>query len=50
MTPQTKLVALGAAVTVGSRFLLKKEWQTALIFGLGAIAAVAILLAHEDKP
>lgn len=50
MTPQLKLVALGAVATAIAKFGFGKDWKGAAFVGLAAISAVAILFAHEDKP
>lgn len=50
MTPQARLVFLGTAVTVGSKFGFGKDWHTAITFGLAAIAFAAILTAQETQP
>lgn len=49
MTPQLRLVTLGAAATLISKYAFGKEWQTALLFGFAAISTVAVLTAHEHQ-
>lgn len=50
MTPQIKLVLIGAAVAAVARFYYQKDNQTAALYGATAISVVAILTAHKDKP
>jgi hypothetical protein len=36
---------MGATATAGAKYLFGKEWCPALVWGLGTIAAIAILTA-----
>lgn len=51
MTPQLKLVTVGAVTTAVSKFYFGKDWSTAILFGFAAISVVSILTvkATEDK-
>lgn len=49
MTPQEQIVLLGAGVTAAARFGFGKDWKTAALFGLSAIAAVFILTVKSDN-
>ena len=48
MTPQIKLVLIGAVAGAVAKFGFSKDNTMALIVGLSAISAVAILTAQTD--
>lgn len=49
MTPQLRLVAVGAAGFAFSKFYLGKETASAITFGLAALAIVAILTIEKEN-
>ena len=49
MTPQEKIVLLGAAGIAVSKFYFKQDWKTAAAIGLGVISVYAILTAKSDE-
>jgi len=44
-----KLVALGGGITVAARYGFGRDWKTALLWGLAAVAAVAVLTAQSQS-
>ncbi len=47
MTPQIKLVGIGAVAFLVSKFYFKHDTTKALLFGSAAISTVAVLTAHN---
>lgn len=50
MTPQEKLVATGLVTTAVAKFYFGRSWQSALYYGVIAIAAVAIVTWPDTTP
>lgn len=49
MTPQLRLVAVGGAATLVSKFYFGKDWQTALLFGFAALSVISILTIEKEN-
>lgn len=49
MTPQIRLVGLGSAAALTSKFYFGKSWQMSAVIGLAAIVAWTILTV-DDTP
>lgn len=49
MTPQIRLVAIGAAAAAVSKFFFQHDVKTSALIGTGTIAAVAILTAQDKS-
>jgi hypothetical protein len=52
LSNQNLLLAVGAGTALVSKFILKKDWKMAGLFGMAAIALVAVIKARNstDNP
>lgn len=49
MTPQERLVTLGALGILVAKFYFKQDWKTSLFFGAVTVSIVAVITAKPDQ-